>query len=90
MNMHHVFDATFLGQYVEVVTKVSKADSTLIVRGYINDWDDTYYYFGHNPIEVTSALNRYDVAFISIINPDEEVSELLAEMPDPETEEDIN
>ena len=92
-NASELFWGTFIGEYVEVLCKFETPDSgklPLAVQGYMLDADDRYYYIGQNPLEVTSVINKDDVAYIALIENIDPAMQILEDLPLPETDEENN
>lgn len=73
-----------------IVNPLDGTGLPLNIQGYLLDYDENYYYVGHNPIEIDSAIKRKDISMISIHEPTDPTLEVLQDMPEPETDEDIN
>lgn len=92
-NASDLFWVTFVGEYVEVLCKFETPESgrmPLAIQGYMLDVDDKYYYIGKNPLEVISAVDKNDVAYICIIEQIDPAVQMLQEMPVPKAEEENN
>jgi hypothetical protein len=81
-----IFTVTFLGEYVEIVCKTGENEQgQLIVKGYLLDVDNDYYYIGHNPLEVSGAVKKDLVGVITIT---EDVDPMMEALETFEVEED--
>lgn len=92
-NASDLFWVTFVGEYVEVLCKFETPESgrmPLAIKGYMLDVDDRFYYIGNSPLEVISAVNKDDVAYICVIDNIDPAVEILQNTPVPEAEEEIN
>lgn len=92
-NASDLFWVTFIGEYVEVLCKFETPDSgrmPLAVQGYMLDADDKFYYIGKNPLEIASAVNKNDVAYVCVIDNIDPAVQILENMPVPEAEEETN
>lgn len=86
-----LFFATFLGEYVEILTKYEAGDQgKMMVQGYLLDMDNDYYFIGHNEFEVSAAIKKDNVSFISISSKVDPNVELLENMPVPDDEYENN
>lgn len=88
-----VFWSTFIGEYVELACEFETTTSgklPVALQGYLLDADEENYFLGKNAIEVSSAVKRIDVAYIEIIEEIDQATQILQEMPIPETEEENN
>ena len=104
-NKNRIFE-NFCGEYVEIRLnrdnkQTAEANGRLVtvytqnvIRGYMVDEDDEYYYIGHNPESFSQAVNKRDIVHIGIGNENEDVVEqqdLLDGLVDrPESKSDYN
>lgn len=83
-----MFKVTFIGEMVEILAKSeSEERGVFIVRGYLLDYDEEFYYMGENPLAVNAAIKRDVVSFISIIEQLDPGMETLVNMPEPDDDE---
>jgi hypothetical protein len=86
-----VFWATFMGEYIEIILKSEPGESgRLLIRGYLLDYDDDYYYLGAGPLEITGAIKKEPIAVVNITKEIDPAMEVLQNSPDPLKDEDIN
>lgn len=84
----------FIGQLVELLCKfkVDNEEHTfpMLVQGYLIDYDDDNYYIGSSPIEIDQFVDRSIVVHGSLIKSLDPAKEILENMPEPETDIDVN
>lgn len=86
----NLFLKNFSGQYVEIVANTGivtqEGQAPLITHGFVIDVDTDFIYLGsNNAIQIDSAVNKKDVVFICITDPEE-----VPEMSDLENDEELN
>lgn len=94
MDEHRQPFKNFVGQVVELLCKI-KIDNgeesyPMLIQGYLIDYDSDNYYIGHSPIEIDQFVAREIVVHGSLMQPADSAKELLNNMPDPETDLDVN
>lgn len=97
-----LFGLCFHGEYVEIVTSLYQKniegdetgviDQTLpiVLKGYILDMDDEYYYLGNTPEEISKAVKKEAVKYIEIISEQNVFDQILEDFPTPGTKEEQN
>lgn len=97
------FYETFVGEYVEILTKLNttktitnedgqQMDITmpLIFEGYFLDEDDSFYFLGKTPDHVSNAVKKDTVSVIQITEMRSEFDDILDGMPDPQSDTELN
>lgn len=96
------FAASFLGEWVRIVTKIKITETMeteegilentaqLILRGYLVDYDDSFYYLGEIPNEVNQAVERRNAPIIQIEEQINVYEEILNNIDIPEDKGKIN
>jgi hypothetical protein len=83
-----IFGVTFIGEYVEIICKASDDEQgKLIVRGYMLDIDDDYYYLGANPLEVNTAVKKDWAGLIAVTDDIDPAVEMLNDFDVEDTDE---
>ena len=100
-----LFFTTFAGEYVKIITTViisetieteegiATSESPLTVEGFLLDFDDTFFYLGAGPEQVSHAVNKETVSVVQTGVEVKDVGiydEILESMPDPTDEKEIN
>lgn len=89
------FFLTFIGEYVEVTTKIiasapeQNVNIPLTIRGFLLDQDENFYYLGEGPGNIKHAVDKELVGIFTIIAAKSEFEEILDNF-EPSKEEDIN
>jgi hypothetical protein len=98
----NTFVLAFMGEYVSIITDImildySQNDSQaleqnapMVARGFLLDEDDHFLYLGDNPLEISQAVAKKKIAMIHMEKKKNKYEELLDEMGDDPTNEDIN
>jgi len=91
-----IFNLIFIGEYVEIVTKLSQrkvqgdedgvSDETLplVLVGYVLDRDDEFLYMGDTPDQIVGGIKRCDISYIKIIQEQNPYDEIMDSTPDPQ------
>lgn len=97
-----LFFTTFIGEYVQLTTKIMQSISSqteeqvvtqeipVIVEGFLLDMDEKYFYMGSSPDSVEHAVKEEEVIHIAIVQPKNELEEILEGIETPENREDFN
>jgi hypothetical protein len=89
------FFLTFVGEYVEVTTKLmatepeSKLTVPISFQGFLLEQDEQFYYIGPGPGNIAQAIKKELVGIFTIVNPENEMDTILTDFK-PEREEEIN
>lgn len=87
-----IFFDTFIGEYVEVLTKIitTKREETedrliqsnkpIILQGYMLDMDKEYYYLGNASDNIVSAIRKDEVVYVEIVDKKDELDLKLDDM----------
>jgi len=92
------FYDTFVGEFVELTThkEIQAIEdeimvvSPIMLRGYLVDMDDEYFYLGEDPQKVSDAVERSTVWRIMILDPEAIIRDALKNMPIPTEQNEIN
>lgn len=86
-----LFWTTFMGEFVEILTRVDSPDRMpLVAQGYLLDRDDEYYYLGEGILEVDAAIKKTDVVIITSRKEKDPTLEVLENTPIPFRPEGVN
>lgn len=76
--MTETFFTTFIGEWVRVITKfrtkesmeteegIQESQGQIMLKGYLLDFDEEYYYLGDGPNEITQAIEKKFAPIIQI------------------------
>lgn len=82
MKSSHIFKSIFLGEYVEILLKISENENSPVMQlnGYLLDLDNDHYFLGKNGTEITDCVQKNLVGHICILdyNP---AMEVLGKLP---------
>lgn len=67
----------------EVDSNVLNESSPIVVRGYLLDTDDEYYFLGSDGVNITTAIKRKNVIAISLYQEKSMYEELFENLPVP-------
>lgn len=99
------FFATFVGEYVRVILDLTISETLeteegvlnqstpMAVEGFLLDYDDTYYYLGDGPNNVSQAIKKEKVSAVQVAQiegPKTKYDILLDSLPDSPKKGDIN
>lgn len=92
----------FMGEVVKIVTTINTTEyinteegpteqtSPIILKGYLMDYDDEYYFISENADEVACAIKKDKVALIEIQKEYNVYEDILDDLAIPTKKEDIN
>jgi hypothetical protein len=98
----NTFILAFMGEYINVITDIMILDyaqndsqsleqnAPMVARGFLLDEDEHFLYLGDNPLEISQAIAKNKVAMIHMEKKKNKYDELLDEMGDEPSKEDIN
>jgi hypothetical protein len=98
----NTFVLAFMGEYINVVTDIMIMDysqndiqsleqnAPMVARGFLLDEDENFLYLGENPLEISQAIAKNKVAMIHMEKKKNKYDELLEEIGDDPSKEDIN
>jgi len=98
----NTFVLAFMGEYINVVTDIMILDysqndvqsleqnAPMVARGFLLDEDENFLYLGENPLEISQAIAKNKVAMIHMEKKKNKYDELLEEIGDDPSKEDIN
>lgn len=98
----NTFVLAFMGEYVNVITDIMILDYTqndsqsleqnapMVARGFLLDEDDNFVYLGDNALEISQAVAKKKIAMIHMEKKKNKYDELLDDMGDDPSKEDIN
>jgi len=102
MSNNDLFFATFIGEYVQVVTKLTTTFTqeneeglithvnNIIIDGFLLDQDDLYYYLGQTSDAISSTIKIDDVSIVNISPTPDIFREILDNAEIPENKESFN
>lgn len=97
-----LFQVAFVGEFVEIVAKFSQIyreehdghsyenTTPAVVKGYLNEYDDTYYYLGSEPNTVDRCIRVDEVSYIEVVDEGKELEKILDDFPVPEDKNESN
>lgn len=87
MKSSNIFKSIFLGEYVEILLKISESENSPVMQlsGYLLDLDNDYYFLGKNGTEITDCVQKNLVGHICIIDSNPAI-EVLNKLPITEPE----
>lgn len=86
------FFFSFMGEYVEICGSFyhGNDEAAIKIQGYLLDIDNVYIYLGDTPDEISNAVKKERVIWISVYTPDNEYRRILTDLEVPESDEEKN
>lgn len=83
MKTSRIFKSIFLGEYVELLVKLTRNHESPVypLRGYFLDMDDHHYFIGDKSDAVSMSVPKEDVGLINIVSPESVALAILNQLP---------